>query len=106
MEINLIETKEILDFENEIGYKLEVNERRINSISKSKLHRFHVSFKEGEVMKDGCLISSYGNGNTIDEALIDYATQVSCERVVFGAYTKNRREISFPKLIHTKILNQ
>lgn len=106
MKINLIETKEILDLEKEIGYELEVNERPISSASIKGLHRFYVSFKEGEVMQGGCLIGSSGNGNTIDEALQDYAKQISCTRMVFGAYTNNRKEISFPKLVHTKMLNQ
>ena len=106
MKINLIETKEILDLEKEIGYELEANERPISSASRVGLHRFYVSFKEGEVMQGGCLIGSSGNGNTIDEALQDYAKQISCTRMVFGAYTNNRKEISFPKLVHTKVLNQ
>lgn len=102
MKINLIETKEILELEKEIGYELEVTERP----SRAGLHRFYVSFKEGEVMQGGCLIGSSGNGNTIDEALQDYAKQISCTRMAFGSYTNNRKEISFPKLVHTKMLNQ
>lgn len=106
MKINLIEKKEILDLEKEIGYELEVNERLISSASKADLHKFYVSFKKGEVMQGGCLISSSGSGNTIDEALQDYAKKISFTRMAFGAYTNNREEISFPKLVHTKMLNQ
>ena len=106
MKFNLIETKEILDLEKEIGYELEVNERPVSAASAVGTQRFYVYFKEGEVMQGGCLIGSYGNGNTIDEALKDYAKQISCTRMAFGAYTPNRKEISFPKLVHTKMLNQ
>ena len=67
MKINLIETKEILDVEKEIGYELKVNERP----PYSELHRFSVSFEDGWVINDGMLIGSCGNGDTIDEALQD-----------------------------------
>lgn len=106
MKINLIKTKEITDLEKEIGYELEVNERPINSLNEKILNRFYVSFKDGEVMQGSCLLGKYGDGNTIDEALKDYANQISCTRMVFGAYTNNRKDISIPKLVHTKMLNQ
>ena len=102
MKLNLISTKEILELEKEIGYELEVNERPQHS----GLSRFYVSFKQGESMEGGCLVSHSGNGNTIDEALQDYCKQISCRRMAFGAYTDSRKEITFPKLVHTQLLNQ
>jgi len=99
MKINLINTKEILDFEQEIGYELEVNERA----NPKELPRFYVSFKKGEIMEGGCLVSAMGNGDTIDEALKDYCIQISNRRLAFNAYTPERKEIQFPKLIHTKL---
>ena len=44
MKLKLIETKEILDLEKEIGYELEVNERP----TYSGLPKFYVSFKQGD----------------------------------------------------------
>jgi len=100
MKLNLIETKEILDLEQEIGFELEVNERPIHS----GLPKFYVSFKKGESMEGGCLVSHSGNGNTVAEALQDYSKQISCRRMAFGAYTPERKEIQFPKIVHTKLV--
>ena len=100
MKLNLIETKEILDLEQEIGYELEVNERLIHL----GLPQFYVHFKQGESMEGGCLVFHSGNGNTVDEALSDYCKQISCRRMAFGAYTPDRKEIQFPKLKHSKLV--
>ncbi len=102
MELNLIAEKEITDFEKQINHTLNVNERPIHS----GLSRYYVSFKGCESIEGGHFVGYSGNGNTIDEALQDYCKQVSCRRMVFGAYTNGRREITFPKLIHTKLLNK
>lgn len=45
------------------------------------------------------------NGNTIDQAISDYCQRVSNCRVIFNAYAE-RREIQFPKLVHTKLLGR
>lgn len=103
MKINFLPEKEILDFEKEIGYEMTVNEREVN---RNELARFYVCFENGESMEGGCLVSYHGNGNTIDEALKDYCKKISCRKMVFGAYTDGRREIQFPKLVHTKLINQ
>jgi hypothetical protein len=103
MVVNYIAAKEILDLEKEIGFKLEANERPTH-LQDSGLPRFYVSFKDGEVMQGGCLVSCSGNGNTVDEALKDYSKQISDKRLAFGAYTPQRKEIQFPKVIHTKLV--
>lgn len=100
MKLNLIETKEILDFEQEIGYELVVNERPILS----ELPQFYVYFHQGESMENGCLVTHYGDGNTVDEALSDYCKQISCRRMIFNAYGSERREIQFPKLKHSNLV--
>jgi len=102
MKFNLIETKEILDLENEIGFELVVNERP----KSSKTSQYYVSFEGGKVMEGGCLVGSRGNGSTIDEAIKDYCLQVETKRMAFGAYTGNRKEIVLPKLVHTKLLGK
>lgn len=102
MKFNLIETKEILDVEKEIGYELIVNERPSNL----RLPKFYVSFENSDVMNDGVLIGSFGNGDTIDEALQNYCKEVSCKKIVFGVYTNSRDEITLPKLVHTKLINK
>lgn len=104
MKLNLIETKEILDLEQEIGYELIANENPINAKSPARLSKFHISFEKGDIMEGGCLISDCGRGNTVDEALKDYCKIISCKRLAFDAYTPKRKEIQFPKLIHTKLV--
>lgn len=100
MKLNLIETKEILDLEQEIGYELEVNERPANFGSP----RFWAHFEQGESMEGGCLVGHSGNGNTVDEALRDYCRIISGKKMAFGAYTPERKEIQFPILKHTRLL--
>ena len=51
MKLNLITTKEILDFENEIGYELVVNERAIHVGSPTRLSKYYVQFEKAEVME-------------------------------------------------------
>lgn len=106
MKLNLIETKEILDLEKEIGRELVVNERAIRALSQAhtSLPRYYVSFEKAEIMENGALIGACGNGNTIDEAIRDYCHQISNCRIVFGAYSSERKEKQLPKLVHTKLL--
>jgi hypothetical protein len=106
MKLNLITTREILDFEKEIGYELVVNERDINAGSPARLSRYYVQFEHANVMQGGCLIGKHGNGNTIDEAIKDYCREVSNCRIAFGDYPSERKEIKFPKLVHSKLLGQ
>ena len=106
MKLNLITTKEILDFEKEIGYELVVNERTVHAGSPARLSKYYVQFENSEVMGGGCLAGRYGNGNTIDEAIKNYCREISNCRIAFGAYTNERKEIQFPKLVHTKLLGQ
>lgn len=104
MKINRIGTKEILDFEKEIGFELVVNERAINSESPAGIHKYYAQFQNAEVMSGGFLTGKYGNGNTVDQAIADYCREVSNCLVAFNAYSEDRIEIQFPKLIHTKLL--
>ncbi len=102
MKINTIESKEILEFEKEIGHELVANTRPIHS----KLKTFYVGFKSCERIENTLLCSVVGEGNTIDSALKNYCKQVSCRMMMFNAYSSNRREVLFPKLIHTKLLKK
>jgi len=102
MKFNLIETKEILDLEKEIGFELVVNERP----KSDTLSKYYVSFEGGHIIQGGCLIGSHGNGNTIDKAIKDYCLEVETKRMVFGSYTDNRKEVVLPKLLHTKLLGR
>lgn len=102
MKINLISTKEILDFENELGHELVVNVRPAHY----KAPKYYVTFDGGEVKDGDVLVGVTGNGSSIDEAITDYCNQVSGRIMVFWAFSESRTEIELPKLIHTKFLNQ
>jgi len=102
MKFNLISTKEILDFEKEIGIEIVVNERK----EYSKGCKYYVKFEHSEIMEGGSLIGSYGNGDTIDEALENYCKEIQNKRMAFNAYTPNRREVVCPKFTHTKRLGR
>lgn len=103
MKINLIEQKEITEFEKELGYELEVNERPFKA---NPDRRFSVSFPRGEIMQNCALLSRFGYGATIDEALKDYAAKISGNRMAFDTFTPDRKEFDLPGLVHTKLLNR
>jgi len=98
MKIILIETVEILDFEKTVREELTVNEAPESA--------YYVRFQKAEIMQGGCLLSLCGYGNTIDEALTDYCKKIENKRIAFHAFTNKRREVVFPKLIHTKLLRK
>jgi len=102
MKFNILSTKEILDYEKEIGVELVVNERT----PQGNLPKYYIEFENGEVMENKCLCGVTGNGNTIDKALINYCEEISGTRMAFNAYSSSRREIQLPKLIHTKLLGK
>jgi len=102
MKFNLISTKEILDFEQEIGTELVVNERK----EYGKGCKYYVQFEHSEVMTGVFLVSSYGNGDTIDEAIENYCVKIQNKRIAINADTPNRREVVCPKFTHTKKLGR
>jgi hypothetical protein len=102
MKLYLTETKEILDFEKEIGYELEVHERKYKHWFVSSKNRYYACFQGAELADNGRLIGKQGNGDTIDSAIKDYCVKVSSETIVFYAGTPNRKEIKFPRLVHTQ----
>jgi len=101
MILNLISTKEILDFEKEIGFQLVVNEREYRQ--NYRLPKYYVSFESSWVSVPPYLEGRTGDGNTIDEALKDYCNKISNVKLVIDKNT--RVEIKVPKLVHTKLLN-
>lgn len=59
-------------------------------------HLYYARF-EGAEVKDGCILcSAYGNGHTPEEAIADYANEISGKLLVFGAFSDLRREIQAP----------
>jgi hypothetical protein len=99
MKFNLITPTEITDYEKLINCELVVAERDDPS-----LPRYYVVFEFADI-KDGIsLVGAHGNGNSIDQALSDYCKRISGNTLVIRAFSKERREILVPQLIHTKFL--
>lgn len=82
--------------------KLVVRERRVpvDVARRSPDNRFYATFESADVKGDGVLIGKFGNGATIDEAIQDYAREISVTTLVVGAWGSGRREIVVPRLAH------
>jgi len=102
MKLYLIETKEILDFEKEIGYELEVHERKYKYWADDPKNRYYACFQGAELVQNGMLIGKQGNGDSIDSAIKDYCVKVSGGTIVFYAGTPNQKQIKFPRLVHAQ----
>lgn len=99
MKLFLIKEKEILDFEEEISVEIIVRER-----PKPYSKKFYAQFHDTEVLEGNILSSKFGDGDTIDEAILDYCKEIEGKTLVISARTKNRIEIKCPtKLVHTKL---
>jgi hypothetical protein len=51
-----------------------------------------------EEIGDGVLLGTYGNGVCEQDAIDDYARQISLKRLVAHAYDDNRKEFNVPRL--------
>ena len=59
-------------------------------------HRFSALFEGGEIGGGGVLTTMYGNGQTPDEALQNYAADIKGKTLIFGAMTDKRMEFRVP----------
>jgi len=75
---------------------VEVRERP--HIRVGRPSRFYASFKHVEVMENGCLAGYFGDGRTAEEAIENYAQEISRRRIAVNAYTDHRIEIQVPTL--------
>jgi len=60
---------------------------------------WNAEFKGSEVKSGIMLGSAYGKGTTQEEAIADYAKNISNHLLVFGAHTENRKEITVPVIL-------
>ena len=82
-------------FANENDLSLVITER---ALPKTDPARFFATFKGAEVKENGCLTSTFGNGNTPSMAIKNYLKRIALKTIVIGAYTKTRKEIAVPRL--------
>lgn len=60
------------------------------------LPRYYAYFSRVEITDGRVLISAFGDGDSKEAAIADYATRLRGSRIVFGAYTTERREMQCP----------
>ena len=89
--MNIIEFADVIDKQIIIDYYPNQN------------GRYSAQFDDCEVKKDCILESTHGNGSTPMEATNDYANQISNQKIVFNAYSKEyRQEYRVPQLEEIK----
>lgn len=62
--------------------------------------RYFAHFKNADIEEGGLLKSETGDGDTINEAIDDYARKISERTLVVDGNTKNDRRIEVPILIY------
>ncbi len=82
------------DFCDQHGIEPVARER--SKIDYGESQRWYVSAPYLEIMDDGILISTHGNGHTPEDALADYAAELAGKRLVMYAMREERREFWAP----------
>lgn len=95
IELHEIPQMTIYEFAEAHDLTMEVRERRYPVCDPA---RYYASFKGVEIMKDCFLVGMFGNGRTPEEAITNYAKEISLQRLVFDPFRKSRREIAVPRL--------
>lgn len=60
----------------------------------NELYKVGISYANCEVKNGAFLVGAYGKGETIEEAVKDYISQISGKTLVFNACSPNRREVT------------
>jgi hypothetical protein len=94
-----MEEQTIEQFADTHKLTMEVYER---SLPIGHKERFYAHFERCEIIDDCVLIGAFGNGRTPEEAIANYATEISMKRIVIDAFSQERREIEVPRLIRTE----
>lgn len=100
MIVTKIETREITEYAKDLGVDLCIVERPPGWGA-----RFFAYFQHTEEKRGHCLAGISGDGSTPDEAIAEYAKQISGKLMIINAFSDKRQEVPFPKLVHTKLLN-
>lgn len=98
VEKRLIPEMTIEEFAEKHDLIMEVNERRSDRMRRP--WRFYASFKYAELREgDRLLRGAYGNGDTAEEAIANYAEEISGGLLILNAYGSDRKEIKVPRLL-------
>lgn len=85
----------IEEFADANNLMMVINERKLPRGNPS---RYCAKFRDCEVMLGGMLVGKCGYGATPEEAIKNYAPEISLQRIAIDALSKNRREIEVPRL--------
>ena len=70
-------------------------------ISKKGNHSgFSVHIHRCEIKEGNCLVSEYGHGDTVNEAIQDYIKKIIGKKIVIHAFTDFRKEYIVPENIY------
>jgi len=58
--------------------------------------RFYACFRDAEVKDGPCLVGTYGNGATPEQACLEYEREIAGKPLVLFAHSDGRRETSYP----------
>lgn len=85
------------EFATKHGLELVVTERILDRWHKErKSARYMARFRHVEVKQGACLAGVYGEGDSPENAIKDYAQGIIGERLIINAMQNDRREIVAP----------
>ena len=92
-----LERSTIDDFADKHGLVMEIHERS----SEASPRRWYAHFFSAEVSQGNFLCGTFGDGPSEEDAVRDYAKQISGKLLVINAMEPERREIPVPVLIES-----
>jgi len=92
-----LERMSIQDFAYQDGLVIKVIER---VSSHWPYCRWFARFDGFELKEGSCLVSTFGNGSTVDEAIANYCSLISEKHGVVNAYLGSRKEIYRIPIVH------
>lgn len=102
IENHFVEEMTIEDFADKHNLTMSVHER-----SKIfNLPKFYAHFKDIEISKGMMLYSISGDGSTPEEAIVNYTSQISEQRLVTNAMRSSRKEILAPRFIQSEHIDE
>jgi hypothetical protein len=91
-------------FADKHGLVMEIRARSLGSGQcREDASRYFAKFRSCEIKDGACLIGAYGDGATPNDAMGDYARQISGRLLIVDAMLLQRREIRVPNLAHYAI---
>lgn len=85
------------DFAEKHGLELVVTERILDGWHRERnTPRYIARFKNTEIKRGACLAGVYGEGDSPENAIKEYAQCIIGERLIINAMANDRREIVAP----------